>query len=159
MANVTSTPPPAVGWTPKMVNYKYCKSLCVYFMITMQFIALLAILSSVASMKCSVACFRPILWHTAPSKEHAWLCVIIYSTTDCNTITCNRLVHRRCFLYSYGLGVLIGAEVPLGHVPLTSLGSGTSNYVTADELASTWHKLGIDATNDEVENFIEVCLV
>ena len=56
-------------------------------------------------------------------------------------------------------GMLIGAEVPLGHVPLTSLGSGTSNYVTADELASTWLKLGIDATNDEVENFIEVCLV
>ena len=22
MANVTSTPPPAVGWAPKMVNYK-----------------------------------------------------------------------------------------------------------------------------------------
>ena len=50
-------------------------------------------------------------------------------------------------------------EVPLGNVPLTSFGSEKSNYVTADELASTWHKLGIDATNEELENFIEVSLI
>ena len=49
-----------------------------------------------------------------------------------------------------------GVEVPLGNVPLTSFGSEKSNYVTADELASTWHKLGIDATDEEIENFIEV---
>ena len=54
--------------------------------------------------------------------------------------------------------VFSGVEVPLGNVPLTSFGSDKSNYVTADELASTWHKLGIDATDEEVENFIEVCL-
>ena len=114
--------------------------------------------SSVASIKCSVACIGPIFWHTAPSKEHTWLCVSIYSTAARNTVAFNRSVHRRCFLYGYSPGMLIGAEVPLGHVPLTSLGSGSSNYVTADELASTWHKLGIDATNAEVENFIEVRL-
>ena len=51
----------------------------------------------------------------------------------------------------------LGVDVPLGNIPLTSFGSGNSNYVTADELASTWNKLGIDATNEEVENFIEVC--
>ena len=55
--------------------------------------------------------------------------------------------------------MFLGVEVPLGNVPLTSFGSDKSNYVTADELASTWHKLGIDATDEEVENFIEVCLV
>lgn len=49
-----------------------------------------------------------------------------------------------------------GVEVPLGNVPLTSFGSEKSNYVTADELGNTWHKLGIDATDEEVENFIEV---
>jgi len=48
-------------------------------------------------------------------------------------------------------------EIPLGYIQLTSIGSENSNYVTADELASTWQKLGIDATNEEVENFIEVC--
>ena len=47
--------------------------------------------------------------------------------------------------------------MPLGNVPLTSFGSEQSNYVTAEELASTWHKLGVDATNEEVDNFIEVC--
>lgn len=64
-----------------------------------------------------------------------------------------------CLSCTATVAVCLGAEVPLGHIPLTSFGSGTSNYVTADELASTWHKLGIDATNDEVENFIEVCSV
>lgn len=54
--------------------------------------------------------------------------------------------------------MFLDVELPLGHVRLTSFGSDGSNYVTADELANTWHKLGIDATNEEVENFIEVCV-
>jgi len=39
---------------------------------------------------------------------------------------------------------------------LTSFGSENSNYVTADEVANVWNKLGIESTNEEMERFIEV---
>ena len=81
----------------------------------------------------------------------------INSTTVNNTIACNWLVSK--VIQSCVVMISLYVEVPLRHIQLTSIGSENSNYVTADELASTWQKLGIDATNEEVENFIEVCSI
>ena len=66
-------------------------------------------------------------------------------------------VSFRSFMCIVTVLLSLGAEVLLGNVPLTSFGSEKSKYVTAEELASSWHKMGVDATDEEVDNFIEVC--
>ena len=134
--NVTSTPPPPKprnwGPNPNYMVWKGHVTACSYYM---------------------HLAFGSVFWYTTTSQRYTWICRCLYPTSVHDTTTVSRsvvIIHQACWI------LVIFVETPLAHVHLTSFGSENSNYVTADEVANVWNKLGIESTNEEVEHFIEV---